>query len=87
MPLSDTSIRNAKSPEKPIKLADGGGLYLLLKPNGAKWWRLDYRFAGKRKTLSMGVYPEVATNIAMAKTARKAHSSTAIQQSRRPIVS
>jgi integrase len=59
MPLSDTAIRNAKSPEKPIKLADGGGLYLLLKPNGAKWWRLDYRFAGKRKTLSMGVYPDV----------------------------
>lgn len=59
MSLSDTSIRNAKPPEKPIKLADGGGLYLLLKPNGAKWWWLDYRFAGKRKTLSMGVYPEI----------------------------
>ncbi|TXH39939.1 MAG: DUF4102 domain-containing protein [Burkholderiaceae bacterium] len=67
MPLSDTSIRNAKSPEKPIKLADGGGLYLLLKPNGAKWWRLDYRFAGKRKTLSMGVYPEVGLKAARDK--------------------
>lgn len=64
MPLSDTSIRNAKPPEKPIKLADSGGLYLLLKPNGAKWWRLDYRFAGKRKTLSMGVYPEVGLKAA-----------------------
>jgi hypothetical protein len=59
MPLSDVAVRNAKPSEKPTKLADGGGLYLLLKPNGAKWWRLDYRFAGKRKTLSMGVYPEV----------------------------
>lgn len=67
MPLSDTSIRNAKSPEKPIKLADGGGLYLLLKPNGAKWWRLDYRFSGKRKTLSMGVYPEVGLKAARDK--------------------
>ena len=67
MPLSDTSIRNAKSPEKPIKLADGGGLYLLLKPNGAKWWRLDCRFAGKRKTLSMGVYPEVGLKAARDK--------------------
>lgn len=67
MPLSDTSIRNAKPPEKPIKLADGGGLYLLLKPNGAKWWRLDYRFAGKRKTLSMGVYPEVGLKAARDK--------------------
>lgn len=67
MSLSDTSIRNAKPPEKPIKLADGGGLYLLLKPNGAKWWRLDYRFAGKRKTLSMGVYPEVGLKAARDK--------------------
>lgn len=67
MPLSDTSIRNAKSPEKPIKLADGGGLYLLLKPGGAKWWRLDYRFAGKRKTLSMGVYPDVGLKAARDK--------------------
>lgn len=67
MPLSDTSIRNAKLPEKPIKLADSGGLYLLLKPSGAKWWRLDYRFAGKRKTLSMGVYPDVGLKAARDK--------------------
>lgn len=59
MALTDTAIRNAKSAEKPIKMADGGGLYLLLNQNGSKWWRLDYRFGGKRKTLSMGVYPEV----------------------------
>lgn len=59
MPLSDTAIRNAKPSDKPIKLTDGGGLYLLLKPNGSRWWRLDYRYGGKRKTLSMGVYPDV----------------------------
>lgn len=64
MPLSDIAIRNAKPSEKTIKLTDGGGLYLLLKPNGAKWWRLDYRFSGKRKTLSMGVYPEVGLKAA-----------------------
>ena len=67
MPLSDIAIRKAKPSEKPIKLADGGGLYLLLKPNGAKWWRLDYRFSGKRKALSMGVYPEVGLRAARDK--------------------
>ena len=59
MALTDTAIRTAKPAEKPVKMADGGGLYLLLNTNGSKWWRLDYRFAGKRKTLSMGVYPHV----------------------------
>jgi integrase len=59
MPLTDTAIRNTKPTAKPIKLSDGGGLYLLLNPNGSRWWRLDYRFMGKRKTLSMGVYPDV----------------------------
>lgn len=59
MALTDTAIRNTKPTDKPIKLTDGGGLYLLLKPNGSRWWRLDYRYGGKRKTLSMGVYPDV----------------------------
>lgn len=59
MPLSDIAIRKTKPAEKPTKLTDGGGLYLLLNPNGSRWWRLDYRYGGKRKTLSMGVYPDV----------------------------
>lgn len=73
MALTDTAIRSTKPIDKPIKLADGGGLYLLLNANGSKWWRLDYRFAGKRKTLSMGVYPDVGLKDARAKrdTARK----------------
>jgi len=59
MALSDIAIRKTKPAEKPTKLTDGGGLYLLLNPNGSRWWRLDYRYGGKRKTLSMGVYPDV----------------------------
>ena len=67
MALTDTAIRNAKPAEKACKLADGGGLYLLHTPNGSKWWRLDYRFAGKRKTLSMGVYPDTGLKEARSK--------------------
>lgn len=59
MALTDIAIRTAKPADKPIKLTDGGGLYLLLNPNGSRWWRLDYRYGGKRKTLSMGIYPVV----------------------------
>lgn len=61
MALSDTAIRKAKPASKPQKLRDGGGLYLLLRPDGARWWRVDYRRpgTGKRNTLSLGVYPAV----------------------------
>jgi integrase len=58
--LTDTAIRNSKPADKPLKLTDERGLYLLLKPNGSRWWRFDYRYGGKRKTLSMGVYPDVS---------------------------
>lgn len=56
--LTDTAIRKAPTPEKPRKLADGGGLFLLHNPNGSKWWRLKYRFGGKEKLLSLGTYPD-----------------------------
>ncbi|WP_147653997.1 tyrosine-type recombinase/integrase [Vulcaniibacterium gelatinicum] len=61
MPLSDTAIRKAKPGTAPLKLSDGGGLYLLLRPDGARWWRWDYRrpVTGKRNTLSLGTYPDV----------------------------
>lgn len=67
MPLSDTAVRNAKPADKPAKLADEKGLYLLVAPSGGKWWRLDYRFDGKRKTLSMGTYPETSLKEARRK--------------------
>lgn len=66
--LTDPAIRKAKPGSKPIKLADGGGLYLLLRPDGARWWRFDYRHGGKRKTLSMGVYDD--TGLAAARSKR-----------------
>jgi integrase len=60
MTLTDTKIRNAKAGEKPKKLFDERGLYLELSPAGGKWWRLKYRFAGKDKRISLGVYPDVS---------------------------
>jgi hypothetical protein len=60
MPLTDTFIRAAKAKERPYRLFDGGGLYLEIAPSGGKWWRFKYRFAGKEKRLSFGVYPDVA---------------------------
>jgi len=60
MPLTDTAIRNAKPAEKAKRLFDGRGLYLEVSPSGGKWWRLKYRFGGKEKRLSLGVYPDVS---------------------------
>lgn len=59
MPLTDVAIRQAKAGVKTIRLADERGLYLEVSPNGGKWWRVKYRFDGKEKRLSLGVYPEV----------------------------
>lgn len=58
MPLTDTAIRNAKPKDKPYKLTDGHGLYLLINKSG-KYFRMDYRFNDKRKTAAFGVYPRV----------------------------
>jgi integrase len=64
MALTDTTIRNTKPGERPVKLFDGGGLYLLVSPNGSRWWRLKYRFDGKERGLSFGVYPDVPLKLA-----------------------
>jgi integrase len=69
--LTDVTIRNTKPVNKDNRLNDGGGLYLLIKPNGAKWWRFDYSIEGKRKTLSLGVYPVVG----LADARRKAEDA------------
>lgn len=65
--LTDTAIRNAKSQDKPIKLSDGGGMFLLINPNGSRYWRMKYRFAGKEKLLALGVYPEISLKEARVK--------------------
>ncbi|VCU71920.1 Putative prophage CPS-53 integrase [Pigmentiphaga humi] len=59
MPLTDTAVSQAKPRAKPYKLANGDGLYLLVNPDGGKYWRWNYRHLGKQKTLAYGVYPDV----------------------------
>ena len=60
MALTATSIKNARAVDKPLKLFDGGGLYLLVNPNGSRWWRFKYRYLGKEKLLSFGTYPDIS---------------------------
>ena len=70
MPLSDVAIRKARPADKPLRLFDGGGLYLEISPTGSKLWRWKYRFAGKEKRLALGVYPE--TSLAEARASHAA---------------
>jgi hypothetical protein len=58
--LTATEVKQAKAWDKVRKLTDAGGLHLQVKPTGARYRRYDYRYAGKRKTLALGVYPEVS---------------------------
>jgi hypothetical protein len=58
--LTDLAIKNAKPGKSPRRIADGGGLFLEIRPNGAKYWRLAYRFDKKQKLLALGVYPQVS---------------------------
>lgn len=60
MPLTDQEIKKIKPQDKAQKLFDGGGLFLLVTPQGGKCWRMKYRFAGKEKLLSLGTYPEIS---------------------------
>jgi integrase len=59
MALTDIAIRNAKAGAKPVKLTDGGGMFLLITPAGGKLWRLKYRVEGREKLLAIGAYPEI----------------------------
>ena len=82
MELTAMEVKSAKACKKPIKktepkefetvkgsykLADGGGMFLLVQANGAKYWRLDYRHGGKRKTLALGIYPDTSLSDARIK--------------------
>jgi len=70
MALTDTAIRNARPKEKPYKVADSQGLYLLVNPRGSKLWRVKYRINGVERKLALGSYPEIT--LAEARTARDA---------------
>jgi integrase len=66
--LTDKAIKALKPKQKPYKVSDGLGLYLLVQPNGSRLWRLKYRYAGKEKLAALGVYPE--TGLAEARARR-----------------
>ncbi|MFT3968494.1 MAG: Arm DNA-binding domain-containing protein, partial [Sphingobium sp.] len=70
MALTDTAIRNAKPKEKPYKVTDAQGLYLLVNPRGSKLWRVKYRINGVERKLALGSYPEIT--LAEARSARDA---------------
>lgn len=67
--LTDTALRSARGRDRPYKMFDGGGMYLLVNPDGSRYWRLKYRFNGKEKLLSLGVYPD--DTLALARDRRK----------------
>lgn len=66
--LTATKVKSSKPQDKPYKLSDGGGLYLLVNPSGSKYWRMKYRYDGKEKTLSIGVYPDASLSYARKTT-------------------
>ncbi len=75
-PLTQARIDALKPKARPFKVADGGGLHLLVKPNGSKLWRLAYRFDGKQKTLALGVYDRDSNGIIEARSKREAAKLT-----------
>lgn len=93
--LTDSAIRKAKPKDKRYKMPDLGGLFLEVAPNGSKWWRFRYRFAGKEKLISLGVYPEISLKMARERrdTARRMvaegndpHDAFKVQQEETPEV-
>jgi integrase len=64
MPVTDTAIKNAKPKDKPYKLSDGGGLYLLVKPSGYKTWKYDFRLDSTRGSYTIGKYPDISLKLA-----------------------
>ena len=64
VPLTDLQVKDAQAKAQPYKLSDGGNLYLLVNPNGAKYWRMDYRIFNNRRTAAFGKYPQVSLSAA-----------------------
>lgn len=82
MALTVLQVNNVKPKDKDFKLSDADGLYLHVKPNGAKYWRLAYRFNKKQKTLALGVFPETTLQMARKKASEaKKHLSNNIDPS------
>lgn len=81
MSLTDTAVRNAKPKEKPYKLGDSGGLFLLVQPSGGKLWRLKYRLDGREKKLGIGIYPDIGLGDARK---RRDHARELIANGRDP---
>ena len=79
MTLSSLECRKLEPSQKPRKVSDGGGLHLLVKPNGSKLWRLSYRFDGKQKTLAFGSFPDVT----LAEARRKRDAAKEVLASNR----
>jgi len=65
--LTETKLRNAKPTDKPYKLFDERGLYLIVHPNGGRWWRFKYTVGGREKLISLGTYPDVSLKRAREK--------------------
>ena len=65
--LTDSTVKKTKPKDRDFKLSDGAGMFLLIKANGAKYWRIKFRIGGKEKLLALGVYPEVSLAEARAK--------------------
>ncbi len=57
--LTEAAIQDVQALRRPWKISDRGGLYLLIAPTGGRYWRYNYRFAGKQKTVALGIYPDI----------------------------
>ncbi len=81
MALTNLKVQKAKPRARQYKLADERGMYLLIHPKGGKYWRLDYRFEGRRKTLAIGTHPETSLKEARKKLNKKLQRLNSVSSS------